>query len=44
MNKSGLHFQYSNLNEYDVDWDKYADKKDNGKGKCVCSIDIFPVT
>ena len=34
----------SNLDEYDIDRDKHADKKDSGKDKCVCSIDIFPAT
>ena len=32
------------MNEYDINRDKHANKKDSGKGKCVCSIDIFPVT
>ena len=44
MNKPGLHFVNSNLDEYDIDRDKHADKKDSGKDKCVCSIDIFPAT
>ena len=44
MNKSGLHFEDSNLNKYDTDRDKHADKKDSGLDKCVCSADIFPVT
>ena len=44
MNKPGLHFENSNLDEYDIDRDKHADKKDSGKDKCVCSIDILPAT
>lgn len=34
----------SNLNIYDIDTDKHADKKDSGKDKCVSSIDILPAT
>ena len=42
MNKPEQNFENSNLNEYDIDRDKHADKRDSGKDKCVCSIDIFP--
>ena len=42
MNKPEWNFENSNLNEYDIDRDKHADKRDSGKDKCVCSIDIFP--
>ena len=42
MNKRGLHFESSNLDEYHSDRDKHADKRDSGKDKCVCSIDILP--
>ena len=41
MSKPGLHFENSNLDEYDIDRDKHADKKDSGKDKCVCSIDFL---
>ena len=44
MNKPEQNFENSNLNEYDTDRDKHADKRDSGKDKCVCSIDIFPAT
>ena len=44
MNKPGLHFENSNLDKYDIDRDKHAYKKDSGKDKCVCSIDVFPGT
>ena len=42
MNKPEQNFENSNLNEYDIDRVKHADKRDSGKDKCVCSIDIFP--
>ena len=42
MNKPEQNFENSNLNEYDIDRNKHADKRDSGKDKCVCSIDIFP--
>ena len=41
MNKPVLHFENSDLGEYDIDRDMYADKKDSGKEKCACSIDIL---
>ena len=44
MNKPGLHLENSNLDGYDVDRDKHADKRDSSKGKCVCSIDILLTT
>ena len=44
MSKPGLHFENSNLDEYDIDRDKHADKKDSGKNKCVCSIDFLSTT
>ena len=44
MNKPGLHFENSNLNECDIDRDKHAHKKDDSKDKCVCSIDILTPT
>ena len=44
MNDLGLHFANSNLDEYDIDRDKHADKSDSGKDKCVCSIDIISGT
>ena len=44
MNKPGLHLENSNLDGYDVDRDKHADKRDSSKGKCVCSIDILLAT
>ena len=42
MNKPEQNFENSNLNEYGIDRNKHADKRDSGKDKCVCSIDIFP--
>ena len=39
MNKTGLHFENSNLEEYDIDRDKHADEKNSCKGKCVCTVD-----
>ena len=30
------------MDEYDIDGDKHADKKDSGKDECFCSIDILP--
>ena len=30
MNKLGLHFENSNLNEYDIDRDKLAEKENSG--------------
>ena len=44
MNKPGLYFENSNLDEYDTDRDKHADKKDSGKDKCGCFIDILLAT
>ena len=44
MNKPGLHFENSNLNECDIDRDKHANKKDDSKDKYVCSIDILTPT
>ena len=34
----------SDLDEYDIDRDKHADKRDSGKDKCVCFIHIFLAT
>ena len=38
IDEPGLHFGNSNLDEYDVDRDKYADKKDsrNDKMRLLC--------
>ena len=44
MNKPGLHFENSNLDESGIDRDKHADEKDSGKDKCVCSVDVLPAT
>ena len=44
INKPGLHFENSNVDEYDIDSDKPGDEKDSGKDKCVCSFDILPAT
>ena len=44
MNEPELHFENSNLNEYDIDRDNHADKKYSSKGKRFCSIDIFSAT
>ena len=44
MNKPRLYFENSNLDEYDIDTDRQADKKDSGRDKCVSSVDILPAT
>ena len=44
MNKPRLYFENSNLDEYDIDTDRQADKKDSGRDKCVSSVDILPTT
>ena len=44
MNEPELHFENSNLNEYDIDRDNHADKKYSSRGKRVCSIDILSTT
>ena len=44
MNEPELHFENSNLNEYDIDRDNHADKKYSSKGERVCSIDILSTT
>ena len=44
IDKPGLHFENSNLDEHDIDRNRHADKNDINKDKCICSIDILLAT